>query len=180
MKEESSNFVGSSLNVKKIILGQKVISVSLSKIVNDDVSFFATCDDSNGSSDFYFSAFQTGCNIRLNLQCEISSNMKDIIFNTSLRLPKHANPKKRTRKRKSLIYEPIVYLDQLHVIKEFQGKGFGTKLIAILITWLSFEFPNIRSLIVVSPSNKGKPFYLKLGAQKQITSQNLVFDIQRT
>jgi hypothetical protein len=151
-----------------------MMTVTLSKIDNDDVTFNATCDDTNGSSNFYFSTSQTGRNIRLSLQCLLR---KDIIFNTSLRLSNLSNPEKKTRTRKSLTDEPIVYLDQLHVFKEFQGKGFGTKLIAIVISWLSIEFPNIRSLIVVSPSNKGKPFYLKLGAKKQATSQNLVFEI---
>ena len=167
---------------RDISLGKRNIVVTFSNKkldfgISDDLSYNVECNSLQGKSSFIFSALRSGCNIRLSLRCQMKENFEEIVHNTSLRLTFVSSPKNKTRGNKIESDISVICLDQLHVIKKFQGQGYGTKLIAIIIAWLSFDFTDIIRLVVISPSSIGKPFYLSLGATKENSSHNLVFNI---
>jgi hypothetical protein len=132
-------------------------------------------------SHFIFSSTRTGVNIRFTLKLLHNRDSKfaeDVINNTSVRLSTIPNPLKKRRSTDSFADIRILLLDQFHVLSKFQGQGYGTMLIAIINTWLSKTHPDIKKIIVISPSSAGRPFYLALGAKKLTSSPNFEFEIE--
>lgn len=112
---------------------------------------------------------------RIKFQVECESN-QEVNGNTSVRLINIPNPgSSGPRSRKTLPDIYVLHLDQLHILKKFQRKEYGTKLMALILTWAKHSFPEIKKCIVISPSSIGKPFYISLGAKQQISSSNVEF-----
>jgi len=144
-------------------------------------SFRIKCEHKKKISNFIFSSTRSGVNVRFTLKLLHNGDSKfaeDIINNTSVRLSTIPNPLKRRRSSDCFDDIRILLLDQFHVLSKFQGQGYGTMLIAIIITWLSKTYPDIKKIVVISPSSAGRPFYLALGAKKLSSSPNFEFEIE--
>jgi len=172
---------------KKVVLGKFTLTVDIyglqyqTYIENETSSLKISCEHKLKISNFIFSTMRTGVNVRFTLKLLHHGDSKfaeDVITNTSVRLSTIPNPLKRRRSTDSFDDIRILLLDQFHVLSKFQGQGYGTMLIAIIITWLSKTYPDIKKIVVISPSSAGRPFYLALGAQKLTCSPNFEFVIE--
>jgi hypothetical protein len=117
--------------------------------------------------------------IDLQLKTDESCNYETVNHNTSVRLSQIPNPVNRLRCSTSSddTYDYNFHLDQLHILKKFQRKGCGTKLMALILFWMRMEFPRVHKCFVISPSAIGSPFYLSVGALNDLSSRNLVFKL---
>ena len=132
----------------------------------------------NDVSFFKFKTFQTSNQYRfeLKLKSKLKSVYETVNRHTGVRLDEIPNPlNKGTRSKKIHSNLKILYLDQLHVLKEFQRQRCGTKLMSLILIWAKHINLNVSKCVVVSPSSIGKPFYEALGAVQEITSKNVAF-----
>lgn len=130
------------------------------------------------SSVFIFELHKSNNCFRIQFQMkpDEESPFEDVNGNTSVRFKTIPNPLNNgLRSRKVHQDVTLLHLDQLHILKKFQRKQCGTKLLALLFIWVKYTFSDVKKCIVVSPSSIGKPFYLALGATQQISSSNLMF-----
>jgi hypothetical protein len=129
----------------------------------------------------YFNLLVTKCSsffrIELQLKSDESSDYQTINHNTSVRFI----PQPVHRFRRSTISDvnkdDKIHLEQFHILKKFQRQGCGTKLIALILFWIRMTFPRVHKCFVISPSAIGSPFYFSVGAMHDVSSRNLVFDL---
>jgi GNAT superfamily N-acetyltransferase len=133
--------------------------------MDNDVSFFKLIT-LQSSNQYRF---------ELKLKSKKKPVYETVNYHTGVRLREIPNPNNRSRSNKTHANLKILYLDQLHVLKEFQRQRCGTKLMSLILIWAKYINLNVSKCVVVSPSSIGKPFYEALGAIQDISSRNLVF-----
>jgi len=131
---------------------------------------------------FQFTTNQSSSIFRLSVkfksECSIGYPFEDVIQNTSVRVSSFKFSKKRSSRSNKENYDhSILHVDQFHVLSNFQRKGYGAKVMALIFVWTKLTQPLIKKCVVIAPSSIGRPFYMALGAKRQETSSNLEFDI---
>jgi hypothetical protein len=144
--------------------------------ISSGVLIFQGCDEN--LYNFQATRIGTCYRILLKLKIDQSATFEDVCHRTCVRLSKFPNKLNNPLRSSEKVPDiTVLEIEQFHVIKKFQGKKCGSKLIALIFIWAKFLFPSIQNCVVISPSSKGIPFYHALGAKKMITSSNLEFNL---
>lgn len=132
-----------------------------------------------GTSKYILTTISSLNFVRIFVKLQFDSVFEDVVQNTSVRLSKVPNSRKRALRSSSSAFSnsTILHIDQFHVISKFQRQGCGAKVMGLIFFWAKFYFPTIEKCVVISPSSVGVPFYVALGASSQASSRNLEFVI---
>ena len=101
----------------------------------------------NDENLFNFQATRNGTcyRILLKLKMDKSATFEDVCYNTCVRLSKFPNPLNDSLRSSNKVSDiTVLEIEQFHVIKKFQGKKCGSKLIALIFIWAKFLFPSIK------------------------------------